>query len=108
MAESAVLPAQPDAFLAPEKIPQSLRSPTIEIHDNINIARDSLHLSNPIRRRSSLFRPSLPALSLAPPAKSIPLTVFRPAPPPLSQPDHPRISSLSRWSIQINLVFSKR
>ncbi|XP_048622218.1 low-specificity L-threonine aldolase 1-like isoform X1 [Brassica napus] len=68
----------------------------------IYTARDSLHLSNPIRR------PSLPALSLAPPAKSVPLTVFRPAPPPLSQPAHPRISSLSRWSIQINLVFSKR
>ncbi|KAF3563087.1 hypothetical protein DY000_02017674 [Brassica cretica] len=72
------------------------------------LSRDSLHLSNLIRRRSSLFRPSLPALSLAPPAKSIPLTVFWPAPPPLSQSAHPRISSLSRWSIQINLVFSKR
>ncbi|KAF3587753.1 hypothetical protein F2Q69_00026325 [Brassica cretica] len=70
-------------------------------------ARDSLHLSNLIRRRSSLFRPSLPALSLALSTKYIPLTVFRPAPPPLSQPAHPRISSLSRWSIQINLVFSK-
>ncbi|KAG5377397.1 hypothetical protein IGI04_041993 [Brassica rapa subsp. trilocularis] len=42
MAESAVLPAQRDAFLAPERIPQSLRSPTIEIHDNINIGEEPI------------------------------------------------------------------
>ena len=42
MAEAAVLPAQPDAFLAPERILQSLRSPTIEIHDNINIGEEPI------------------------------------------------------------------
>ncbi|KAF3523545.1 hypothetical protein F2Q69_00048924 [Brassica cretica] len=74
----------------------------------MGVARDSLHLSNSIRRRSSLFRPSLPALSLAPPAKSIPLTVFRPAPPPLSQPPQSADHSLSLTVVHSESLWCKR